>query len=189
MPGHRHAGTHLTALATLWTLAACAARPPTLQTSLSTEHPTATAGTSSTEVPGVIVMAHGGDEGWNASVEAAVAPLRDRLPVEIAFGMADSVRTNRCWMASSTSRPRAFCRTPASPTGLKPRRWNALAGVRSNWATTINREWDPRDEVSYRRERRRALRTPHCANPVTSPDEDPQWEREARLTSSYSVSL
>ena len=49
----------------------------------------ATARASSTEVPGVIVMAHGGDERWNASVEAAVAPLRDRLPVEIAFGMAD----------------------------------------------------------------------------------------------------
>lgn len=89
MPGHRHASTHLAALATLWTLAACAARPPTVQTSRSTEHPMATARASSTEVPGVIVMAHGGDEGWNASVEAAVAPLRDRLPVEIAFGMAD----------------------------------------------------------------------------------------------------
>ncbi len=90
MPPHRHAGTHLAALATLWTLAACAARPPTVQRSSSTEHQVATAGRSSAGVPGVIVMAHGGDEGWNASVEAAVAPLRDRLPVEIAFGMADS---------------------------------------------------------------------------------------------------
>ena len=38
---------------------------------------------------GVMVMAHGGTDEWNAAVEAAVAPLRDRIPTAIAFGMAD----------------------------------------------------------------------------------------------------
>jgi hypothetical protein len=37
---------------------------------------------------GILVMAHGGDPEWNRDVEATVAPLRDRQPVEIAFGMA-----------------------------------------------------------------------------------------------------
>lgn len=38
--------------------------------------------------PGVLVMAHGGSEAWNASVEAAVEPLADRVPTAVAFGMA-----------------------------------------------------------------------------------------------------
>lgn len=38
---------------------------------------------------GVLVMAHGGGDEWNAAVEDAVAPLRDAYPIEIAFGMAD----------------------------------------------------------------------------------------------------
>jgi sirohydrochlorin ferrochelatase len=36
-------------------------------------------------------MAHGGSAAWNAGVLAAVEPLRDRYPAEIAFGMADAV--------------------------------------------------------------------------------------------------
>lgn len=39
---------------------------------------------------GVLVMAHGGSPEWNQQVLAAVAPLRDRHPVEVAFGMADA---------------------------------------------------------------------------------------------------
>ncbi len=38
---------------------------------------------------GFLVMAHGGDEAWNASVEAEVAEVRGVLPVELAFGMAN----------------------------------------------------------------------------------------------------
>lgn len=38
---------------------------------------------------GVLVMAHGGGDAWNASVEAMLAPLRSDHPLEIAFGMAD----------------------------------------------------------------------------------------------------
>lgn len=37
---------------------------------------------------GILVMAHGGDAAWNRDVEATVAPLREKYPVEIAYGMA-----------------------------------------------------------------------------------------------------
>ena len=37
---------------------------------------------------GVLVMAHGGDDAWNQDVEATVAPLKGKYPIEIAFGMA-----------------------------------------------------------------------------------------------------
>jgi sirohydrochlorin cobaltochelatase len=40
---------------------------------------------------GVLVMAHGGSSKWNERVLTAVQPLRDRYPIEVAFGMADSV--------------------------------------------------------------------------------------------------
>lgn len=39
---------------------------------------------------GVLIMAHGGSPAWNQSVLDAVEPLRDRYPVEVAFGMADA---------------------------------------------------------------------------------------------------
>jgi sirohydrochlorin ferrochelatase len=41
------------------------------------------------DVPGLLVMAHGGGPEWDAAVYAAVAPLRSRYPVAVAFGMAD----------------------------------------------------------------------------------------------------
>jgi len=39
---------------------------------------------------GVLVMAHGGGEQWNREVSAALAPLSQEQPLEIAFGMADA---------------------------------------------------------------------------------------------------
>jgi sirohydrochlorin cobaltochelatase len=39
---------------------------------------------------GVLVMAHGGSPEWNAAVEQAIAPMRAKYPVEVAFGMADA---------------------------------------------------------------------------------------------------
>ena len=39
---------------------------------------------------GVMVMAHGGGEEWNAHLVDAVEPLKARFPVEVAFGMADA---------------------------------------------------------------------------------------------------
>lgn len=40
---------------------------------------------------GVLIMAHGGEPEWNQAVLEAVAPLRERYPIEVAFGMADAV--------------------------------------------------------------------------------------------------
>jgi sirohydrochlorin ferrochelatase len=37
---------------------------------------------------GVLVMAHGGRDAWNASVEEALAPLRRQVPTALALGMA-----------------------------------------------------------------------------------------------------
>ena len=39
---------------------------------------------------GVMVMAHGGGEEWNAHLVDAVEPLKANYPVEVAFGMADA---------------------------------------------------------------------------------------------------
>ena len=44
-----------------------------------------------TNTYGLLIMAHGGTEEWNAGVRAAVEPLRQRWPVAIAFGMADAI--------------------------------------------------------------------------------------------------
>jgi hypothetical protein len=38
---------------------------------------------------GVLVMAHGGTEEWNAAVREAVEPLTENMPTAVAFGMAD----------------------------------------------------------------------------------------------------
>src|SRR5690606_23750206 len=48
-----------------------------------------TAPDTTADRPGLLLMAHGGSPEWNASVEEAVAPLRSRYPVAVAFGMAD----------------------------------------------------------------------------------------------------
>jgi hypothetical protein len=40
---------------------------------------------------GVLVMAHGGTPDWNKGVLAAVEPLKERYPIELAFGMADAM--------------------------------------------------------------------------------------------------
>ncbi len=39
---------------------------------------------------GVMVMAHGGSDEWNAHLVEAVEPLKASFPVEVAFGMADA---------------------------------------------------------------------------------------------------
>lgn len=39
---------------------------------------------------GVLVMAHGGSPAWNQGILDAVQPLKERYPVEVAFGMADA---------------------------------------------------------------------------------------------------
>lgn len=44
---------------------------------------------SNHEKQGLLVMAHGGSEEWNAAIIQAVEPLRYLTPLSIAFGMAD----------------------------------------------------------------------------------------------------
>lgn len=39
--------------------------------------------------PGILVMAHGGGAEWNGRVEDALRPLRGRIPVSLALGMAN----------------------------------------------------------------------------------------------------
>jgi hypothetical protein len=39
---------------------------------------------------GVLLMAHGGGQEWNAAVEKSTAGLVTKFPVEVAFGMADA---------------------------------------------------------------------------------------------------
>lgn len=39
---------------------------------------------------GVLLMAHGGSPEWDAGVLEAVAPLREKYAIEVAFGMADA---------------------------------------------------------------------------------------------------
>ena len=38
---------------------------------------------------GILVLAHGGSETWNAMIQDAVNPIKDKYAVEISFGMAD----------------------------------------------------------------------------------------------------
>ena len=38
---------------------------------------------------GALVMAHGGDQDWNHSVEAAIQLLDEEIPVALAYGMAN----------------------------------------------------------------------------------------------------
>ena len=52
--------------------------------------PLATRADHHEEAYGVLVMAHGGTEEWDQAVLDAVEPLRDKYPVEVAFGMADA---------------------------------------------------------------------------------------------------
>ena len=51
----------------------------------------ATVDAQSSNSCGLMVMAHGGGDEWNAAVETAVMPLRGEFPVAISFGMADPV--------------------------------------------------------------------------------------------------
>lgn len=48
------------------------------------------ASTGDTPEFGALVMAHGGSPEWNAAILATIEPLRDRYPIEVAFGMADA---------------------------------------------------------------------------------------------------
>jgi len=73
-------------LIALWTATFCV-----LAACSTTSETEVTAGAAGELVNyGVLVMAHGGGEKWNAAVIAAVQELESRYPTEIAFGMADA---------------------------------------------------------------------------------------------------
>lgn len=85
------------ALAAVAVLAACASGTSP-EADVATPVPTASdtpapssspLGASPSAGVGLLVMAHGGDDAWNASVEAEVSEVRETLPVELAFGMAN----------------------------------------------------------------------------------------------------
>ena len=74
--------------------------PALLAILLSTHSTTSAAETAATTTQpdhrfGVLVMAHGGIEAWENGVDAAMAPLRDEFPVQIAYGMADAASLQR----------------------------------------------------------------------------------------------
>ena len=52
--------------------------------------PTAYAQTEVEKI-GLLVMAHGGSDEWNAAIQDAVNPLREIMPVSVALGMANPV--------------------------------------------------------------------------------------------------
>ena len=78
------------ALAVLWALSGCASANVSPRFAEPVAGPEANPPSAAAETrPGVLVMAHGAGEDWNGRVEAALEPLRDRIPVALALGMAD----------------------------------------------------------------------------------------------------
>ncbi|MDE2661428.1 MAG: hypothetical protein OXI39_00280 [Gemmatimonadota bacterium] len=78
------------ALGVIWTLSGCASAGGTRPAAEPTSRPERSeVATESEPRPGILVMAHGGGEEWNGRVEDAVRPLRDRVPVSLALGMAN----------------------------------------------------------------------------------------------------
>lgn len=61
----------------------------------STPSPTTVPRGDDWERSGLLIMAHGGSEDWNAAVLEAAAPLAAAMPTRIAFGMADPVTMQR----------------------------------------------------------------------------------------------
>lgn len=71
-------------LATFWLLMQMTAGQTQAQTQTQPQQQT------QRDRDGVLVMAHGGREEWEAGVLESVAPLREHYPLEVAFGMADA---------------------------------------------------------------------------------------------------
>lgn len=72
--------TQLFVAAAVVVTAGCASAP---------QDPTPTSPTDSRDRAGLLVMAHGGSDEWNETVAEVVAPVREEVPVAVAFGMAD----------------------------------------------------------------------------------------------------
>jgi sirohydrochlorin ferrochelatase len=74
----------IAALALVCSIAACA----TPRTPGAVTPPDDSMGSAQGAV-GILVMAHGGDDAWNRTVNEAVAGLPETVPVELAYGMAN----------------------------------------------------------------------------------------------------
>ena len=93
IPALRHAesipiGPSTATALLLWSLAGCATAVAPVAPPIDAERPARQPGNPG-DLPGVLVMAHGGGAEWNRHVEAAVSDLGERLPLAIAFGMAN----------------------------------------------------------------------------------------------------
>ncbi|MYA32854.1 MAG: hypothetical protein F4164_01395 [Gemmatimonadales bacterium] len=78
------------ALGLIWMLSGCASAGGAQPAVELTSRPERTEAAPDSEPrPGILVMAHGGGAEWNGRVEDAVRPLRDRIPVSLALGMAN----------------------------------------------------------------------------------------------------
>ncbi len=78
------------ALGLIWMLSGCAsAGGPRPAVELTSGPDRTGVAPESAPRPGILVMAHGGGEEWNGRVEDAVRPLRGRIPVTLALGMAN----------------------------------------------------------------------------------------------------
>ena len=97
MPKAIHGRAPVGVLGMVWILVGCASAggiapavdapaPAAEAAAAEDEHPSTR---KSGDRPGILVMAHGGGAEWNGRVEAALEPLRERIPVAVAFGMAD----------------------------------------------------------------------------------------------------
>lgn len=90
MPRPNRASALFSVVALISLTQGCRSAP---QTALSGSAPSPTAsqpGTApSAQDLGVLVMAHGGGEEWNHNVSASVSELGERIPLAVAFGMAD----------------------------------------------------------------------------------------------------
>lgn len=86
----RRPGAKAVTLAGAFVLVGCAGvTPPSVSPSLQHRVDSeTTAAQVESPRPGLLVMAHGGSEAWNASVTSAVQPLMAEVPTAIAFGMA-----------------------------------------------------------------------------------------------------
>ena len=90
MPPPSRAVALCATVAALTLTAGCASGPRTSPSPSPPpgDAPEVSAATAPHEV-GVLVMAHGGRAEWNGHVRASVAELGERIPLAVAFGMAD----------------------------------------------------------------------------------------------------
>ncbi|MDE0393990.1 MAG: hypothetical protein OYK82_04340 [Gammaproteobacteria bacterium] len=90
MPPLSRAAALCAAVAALTLTAGCASGPGTsLQQSPSPGDAAENSAAAAPDQLGVLVMAHGGRAEWNGHVHASVSELGERIPLAVAFGMAD----------------------------------------------------------------------------------------------------